>query len=214
METGGRRGCRAAYAGPATWPRKQACRVASRGRGSARSLPRPPTEDSKPCGAGPAGSVGAFRSTRITASPTVGSDRPISRRRCGSGSNRAGLNPLLFGNPSLSVLLGFRLLRRYDSIFRGFGPTRNFTTFLAAILMASPVAGLRPIRALRSTRTSRPMPGRTNTPFFLTSLMAVSDRAASKLCETFLVTSHFSANAWTISDCVICSPFRPVPMRP
>src|ERR1035441_7792522 len=37
--------------------------------------------------------------------------------------------------------------------------TRNFTTFLAAILMASPVAGLRPMRALRSTRTSRPMPG-------------------------------------------------------
>ena len=67
----------------------------------------------------------------------------------------------------------------------------NFTTFLAAILMASPVAGLRPIRALRSTRTSRPMPGRTNTPFFLTSLMAVSDRAASKPCETFFVTSHF-----------------------
>src|ERR1017187_5819559 len=27
---------------------------------------------------------------------------------------------------------------------------RNFTTFLAAILMASPVAGLRPMRALRS----------------------------------------------------------------
>ena len=38
--------------------------------------------------------------------------------------------------------------------------TRNFTTFLAGILIASPVAGLRPMRALRSTRTSRPMPGR------------------------------------------------------
>src|ERR1039457_5369686 len=86
---------------------------------------------------------------------------------------------------------------------------RNFTTFLAAILMASPVAGLRPMRALRSTRTSRPIPGRTNTPFFLTSLMAVSDRAASKPCETFLLTSHFSANAWTICDCVIVLPFGP-----
>ena len=31
--------------------------------------------------------------------------------------------------------------------------TRNFTTFLAAILIAAPVAGFRPIRALRSTRT-------------------------------------------------------------
>ena len=45
---------------------------------------------------------------------------------------------------------------------------RNFTTFLAAILMASPVAGLRPMRALRSTRTSRPIPGNTKTPFLLT----------------------------------------------
>ena len=47
--------------------------------------------------------------------------------------------------------------------------TRNFTTFLAGILIAAPVAGLRPIRAFRSTRTSRPIPGNTNTPFFLTS---------------------------------------------
>ena len=35
--------------------------------------------------------------------------------------------------------------------------TRNFTTFLAGILMLSPVAGLRPVRALRSTRTSLPV---------------------------------------------------------
>jgi hypothetical protein len=33
----------------------------------------------------------------------------------------------------------------------------------------------------------------------LTSLMAVSDSAASRPCDTFLVTSHFSANAWTIA---------------
>jgi hypothetical protein len=44
--------------------------------------------------------------------------------------------------------------------------TRNFTTFLAGILIDSPVAGLRPIRAFRSTLTSRPIPGNTNTPFF------------------------------------------------
>ena len=31
--------------------------------------------------------------------------------------------------------------------------TRNFTTRLAGILMAAPVAGLRPMRALRFTRT-------------------------------------------------------------
>jgi len=38
--------------------------------------------------------------------------------------------------------------------------TRNFTTRLAAILMVAPVAGLRPMRALRFTRTSLPRPGR------------------------------------------------------
>src|SRR5262245_8493913 len=52
--------------------------------------------------------------------------------------------------------------------------TLNFTTFLAGILIASPVAGLRPIRALRSTRTRRPIPGRTNNPFFLVSRTAIS----------------------------------------
>jgi hypothetical protein len=44
---------------------------------------------------------------------------------------------------------------------------RNLTTFLAAILMVSPVAGFRPIPALRSTRTSRPIPGITKMPLFL-----------------------------------------------
>src|SRR5437667_1721915 len=38
--------------------------------------------------------------------------------------------------------------------------TRNLTTFLAGILMVSPVAGLRPIRALRLTSTSLPRPGK------------------------------------------------------
>src|SRR5690242_3367044 len=37
--------------------------------------------------------------------------------------------------------------------------TRNLTTRLAAILICSPVAGLRPIRALRLTSTSFPSPG-------------------------------------------------------
>ena len=36
---------------------------------------------------------------------------------------------------------------------------RNFTTFLAGILIASPVAGFRPMRAFRCTRTSFPSPG-------------------------------------------------------
>src|ERR1035437_8906614 len=40
--------------------------------------------------------------------------------------------------------------------------TRNLTTFFAGMLMVAPVAGLRPIRALRWTRTSLPKPGITN----------------------------------------------------
>jgi len=51
--------------------------------------------------------------------------------------------------------------------------TRNFTTTLAGILIASPVAGFRPMRALRFDFTSRPMPGRTNSPFFFVSERAV-----------------------------------------
>jgi hypothetical protein len=47
----------------------------------------------------------------------------------------------------------------------------------------------------------------------LTSLMAVSDRAASKPCETFLVTSHFSANCLDDLRLRHCSPFRPMPTR-
>ena len=78
--------------------------------------------------------------------------------------------------------------------------TRNFTTFLAAILMATPVAGLRPMRALRSTRTSRPMPGSTNTPFFLTSATAVVDRLSRNARATLLLTSQLSASYRT--NCV------------
>ena len=43
--------------------------------------------------------------------------------------------------------------------------TRNLTTRLAAILMVSPVAGLRPMRALRLTNTSLPRPGRVKVFF-------------------------------------------------
>jgi hypothetical protein len=42
-------------------------------------------------------------------------------------------------------------------------------------------------------------------PYYATK--KITARVASMLFETCLVTSHFSANAWTISDCVICSPF-------
>src|SRR5689334_10504292 len=78
--------------------------------------------------------------------------------------------------------------------------TRNFTTFLAGILMDSPVSGLRPVRALRSTRTRRPMPGSTNTPFFFTSLMARLDRQSRKPRAALLLTSQLSAS--DLTSCV------------
>src|SRR5437660_2641932 len=81
--------------------------------------------------------------------------------------------------------------------------TRNFTTFLAGILIASPVAGLRPMRALRSTRTRRPMPGRTVTPFFLVSAIAISAYAVVKDLATLLGTPTVSASFLINCDCVI-----------
>ena len=61
--------------------------------------------------------------------------------------------------------------------------TRNLTTVLALILMAAPVWGLRPMRALRSAFTRRPMPGITKTPFFFVSLMAVSASRSRKAAD-------------------------------
>src|ERR1700742_1734870 len=75
---------------------------------------------------------------------------------------------------------------------------RNLTTFFAAILIVSPVAGFLPMRAFRSTLTSRPRPGTTNKPFFLTSLTAVSDRKVSICLALTLETSQASAIAFMI----------------
>ena len=61
--------------------------------------------------------------------------------------------------------------------------------------MASPVWGLRPIRALRSAFTKRPMPGSTKTPFFLVSLIAVSASRSRKAAACLLVSSSFSASS-------------------
>src|SRR5271154_2653898 len=49
---------------------------------------------------------------------------------------------------------------------------RRRTTVLALILIASPVAGLRPMRALRCAFTARPIPGMTNLPAPLASFTA------------------------------------------
>src|ERR1035437_7442133 len=89
--------------------------------------------------------------------------------------------------------------------------TRNFTTVLALILMAAPVWGLRPMRALRSAFTNRPLPGSTKTPFFLVSLMAASASRSRKAADSLLVISSFSAScrvrAVLVSPVAICSPY-------
>src|SRR5258706_16110974 len=85
--------------------------------------------------------------------------------------------------------------------------TRNFTTFFAGILIASPVAGLRPMRAFLSTRTSRPMPGRMLTPFFLVSRTAKSAYASMKDFATLFGNDIAAASSFTICDWVIFAMF-------
>jgi len=73
-----------------------------------------------------------------------------------------------------------------------------FTTVLAGILIALPVAGLRPMRAFLFTRTSFPIPGRVKD---LTFLVSDTARAAtsSRIAEAALLeSSNFSAKWDTI----------------
>jgi hypothetical protein len=81
--------------------------------------------------------------------------------------------------------------------------SRNFTTFLAGILIASPVAGFRPIRAFRSARTSLPIPGKMNTPFFFVSRIAKSASDSMNCFATLLFTLVVSASSLTIAVWVI-----------
>ena len=78
--------------------------------------------------------------------------------------------------------------------------TRNFTTRLAAILIVSPVAGLRPMRALRFTRTNLPSPGIVNV--FLAFLQAKATSASKQATACFLVRPTPSARAAAICDLV------------
>src|ERR1019366_2003287 len=71
--------------------------------------------------------------------------------------------------------------------------TRNLTTVLAGILIASPVCGLRPMRALRLAFTRRPRPGTTNTPFCFVSLIATSASESRNAAACLLLSSFFSA---------------------
>src|SRR5437762_3399140 len=77
---------------------------------------------------------------------------------------------------------------------------RALTTVLAGILMASPVAGFRPIRALRFWTTSFTIPGSTNSPERLSSFSArtFSSSKNSRACVRF--TSKRSAKCEKSSD--------------
>ena len=71
--------------------------------------------------------------------------------------------------------------------------TRIFTTVFAGILIASPVAGLRPILALRFCFTSLPMPGIVNSPAFLVWLTASAENSSTMAAAFFLGRSNLSA---------------------
>src|ERR1039457_3496512 len=105
-------------------------------------------------------------------------------------------------------LLRLRSLRRHNGVFRGFGNPE-----LHYLLRGDFVRCARsrvPTHPRLATRTSRPIPGSKNKPFFLTSVTAMW---ANRLFATFLVISQESARVWTICVCVIMIlSFRLMPM--
>src|ERR1039458_6379079 len=78
--------------------------------------------------------------------------------------------------------------------------TRNLTTRFAAILMVSPVAGFRPMRALQFTRTILPSPGIVKA--FFAFLYANATRASMVCTASFLVRPAVSASDAAICDLV------------
>ena len=83
---------------------------------------------------------------------------------------------------SAERLTGLRLLRRNDRVLRGLRHA-ELHDLLGRDLDGLAGRRLRPVRALRSTRTSRPMPGSTNTPFFFTSAIAMARQLIQELRE-------------------------------
>src|ERR1700685_3511686 len=76
---------------------------------------------------------------------------------------------------------------------------RKRTTVFALILIASPVWGLRPMRALRCALTTRPNPGITNLPALpLASFTASLKSSSKKRAAVFLGVPAFSARCETI----------------
>src|SRR6202048_23737 len=75
---------------------------------------------------------------------------------------------------------------------------RKRTTVLALILIASPVCGLRPMRALRCALTARPMFGTTHFRAGpLHSVTASLKSSSKKSAAVFFGVAHFSARCDT-----------------
>src|SRR4051794_18485192 len=102
----------------------------------------------------------------------------------------------------MNAVLAYRrtIYFRFGTTIESFADlaTRNFTIFLAGILVGSRVAGLRPLR-FRSTRTKRPTPGIANTPDF-SERSAISDRTKTSRLETpsLLAVSRTEGNGVVI----------------
>ena len=80
--------------------------------------------------------------------------------------------------------------------------TVNFTTVFAGMLIVSPVAGLRPMRALRFTSFSFPTPGNVKAPVDLVLEIAKSARLASRSVACFFVRPFASDTAAAVCDFV------------
>ncbi|GIT04860.1 MAG: hypothetical protein CM1200mP29_02710 [Verrucomicrobiota bacterium] len=87
--------------------------------------------------------------------------------------------------------------------------TVNFTTVLAGMLIVSPVAGLRPMRALRFTSFSFPTPGNVKAPVDLVLEIAKSARLASRwVCLLLRETVRQLQLRRSVISSMVCLTYR------
>src|ERR1700733_8793617 len=149
------------------------------------------------------------RERRLVDAPVQGSSRSAADQRCGGLRPHAVIIKLVLRgvapaaqkkNSPRGLIIDRRGLElrkttgylRIASLkaFEG----RKRTTVFALILIASPVCGLRPMRALRCAFTTRPMPGMTNLPAPpLDSLTASLNSSSKNKAAVFFGEPIFSA---------------------
>src|ERR1700731_2616326 len=112
-------------------------------------------------------------------------------RKRGAGSGRR--RPPIFARFLQGPILAVRGIYFRTASLSALDGSRR-TTVLALILIASPVCGLRPMRALRCALTTRPSPGITNLPALpLASFTASLNSSSKKSAAVFLGVPAFSA---------------------